>query len=435
MANIIDSLVVTLGLDNSKFKKNIKDSEKTQNEFAHKTHTIHKKQHEDERKEETRREKFHRLLMERNKQTLEGFTKLRNQTLAFLAVFTAGKGLIDFASDTITSVSAMGRLADNFDTNISKLGGWELAMKNAGGTAQDVGALYSKAADAVGSNSLGLPDETAKGLRVMAGQARLNGMPGFNVEKNFASVKDFLLGMNEVISAWYKKNPVQAHTMAKHYLGTSDAAFNLLKQSDLPAQLKRNEPIEGFSERQRKNAQKTLEQWNDFSARLGKIGRVVAVELTPSILTVLDTFAKWAASKKNIDKLTTSVEGLGKSINKIDWQSVQAGFNGMLQAGGWFFRGVINGVKLINFVADWGGGQLAQMESEHNIASQMAYYKNIRPGGGLYNQPKAITVAVGDVNVTVPAGTTNPATFGKLLSGALVDHTKTSLTALSNSGQ
>ena len=257
MANIIDSLVVTLGLDNSKFKKNIKDSEKTQNEFANKTHTIHKKQHEDERKEETRREKFHRLLMERNKQTLEGLTKLRNQTLAFLAVFTAGKGLIDFASDTITSVSAMGRLADNFDTNISKLGGWELAMKNAGGTAQDVGALYTKAANAVGSNSLGLPDETAQGLRVMGGQA------GLNVEKNFSSTKDFLLGMNKVISTWYKKNPIQAYTMAKHYLSTSDAAFNLLKQPDLPEQLKRNEPIEGFSERQRKNAQKTLEQWND----------------------------------------------------------------------------------------------------------------------------------------------------------------------------
>src|ERR1035437_7147450 len=110
MPTVIDSLSVELGLDNTKFKKGIKDSDKLQDDFNKKTFSLNKKQPETERKAEQVKEKHHKEEKCRNKESLEGLNSLRNAALTFLAVFTAGKGIVQFVSGTITADAAINRL-------------------------------------------------------------------------------------------------------------------------------------------------------------------------------------------------------------------------------------------------------------------------------------------------------------------------------------
>ena len=316
MANVIDSLVVQLGLDNTVFKKKLKDSENAQKDFDTKTKSMNKKQTEAERKEEQQKEKFHKMQLERNKQVLEGFTRLRNETLAFLAVFTAGKGILDFAEDTITSVSALGRLSDNLGVGIHELGGWELAMKKVGGTAADATELVTKAGEAAGAYKLGLMNQTSTGLLTMAGGVGVNLDPA----KNLKNAKSVMMAMNDVIHAWYAKDPTMAYTMAKKFLSVNDAQFNLLKMThaELQKKLATDAQIAGLNERQRKLAEQAEENWSNLSERLKSVGRTVVTELSPAILKMLDRLATFLSDKKNIDALSASLIKIATAINNIN---------------------------------------------------------------------------------------------------------------------
>ena len=120
MSTVIDALVLTLGLDASKFVKGQKEAEaslkKTKESAA-----AHGKEIEGSMKAAT-----------------EGVSKLTKEFLGLFAIFTGGKAVKDFISDVTKSDANLGRFANNLKMSTKDLQSWQGAVESVGGAASDV---------------------------------------------------------------------------------------------------------------------------------------------------------------------------------------------------------------------------------------------------------------------------------------------------------
>lgn len=131
MATVIDALVVTLGLDAKAFKRGAAETD----ESLKRT------------REETARTA--RDMEERGKQAAIFFSRVRNEALALLAVFTAGMGIKNFVSSTVESTASLARLSGNLNMSAKDLAEWQLAAKNAGGSIEGITNQLKESADQV----------------------------------------------------------------------------------------------------------------------------------------------------------------------------------------------------------------------------------------------------------------------------------------------
>lgn len=420
--NVIDKLVVTLGLDNTLFKKGIKESDKIQEQHADKTKKIDKQSHEAERKVERNKDKFHKDDLRRNKESLEGFTKLRNETIAFLLIFTAGKGLLSFFADTITNAAALGRLAETADMGVGKLGGWGLALENVGGHAEEASAAIRKATTDVADYNQGIQNSTIENFVTAAGIAHVS----WNVD-TFKNAESFLLAKADVLKALVKTRGSGVALDWAEKIGAGGSMFDLLKQGSgsVQQQVSDSARVVGMTEEKAKAAQRLERQWNNVEASLKRVGEALVIALGPSVLDVIQHLTTFVSKKENIDSLTKEIKEFSTELKNIDWKSVEIGVDDAFKGVGWFFKGLGNAVKLMEFGADWIGGKQAEMASQHNIESQQDFWKQSRPGGAYYNQQKSMTIAFGDINLTVPAGTRDPHAFVQIVSDGVKESLKT----------
>lgn len=87
---VIDALVVTLGLDDAKFKKGQKDSAEALLKF--------RKQGED----------THKKMTEQTKGLVDGYKKIRNEVIALTAAILGANGLKSWISNTVHGQAALG---------------------------------------------------------------------------------------------------------------------------------------------------------------------------------------------------------------------------------------------------------------------------------------------------------------------------------------
>ncbi|WP_141984723.1 hypothetical protein [Bordetella hinzii] len=131
MATVLDALVVTLGLDAKAFKRGAAETD----ESLKRT------------REETARTA--RDMEEKGKQAAMFFSKVRNEALALLAVFTAGMGIRNFVSSTVESTASLARLSGNLNMSAKDLAEWQLAAKNAGGSIEGITNQLKESAEQV----------------------------------------------------------------------------------------------------------------------------------------------------------------------------------------------------------------------------------------------------------------------------------------------
>ena len=313
MATVIDSLIVKLGLDNTLFRKGIKESEHDKDVFEGKNKRIDKQRSEAEKKAELQKQAYQKNEQARNRQTIDGFTKLRNEAIAFLTIFTAGKGILDFVSDTITSTAALGRLSENINVSVSDLAGLQFAMKEVGGTAAGAGAAIDKAAAAVGAWKTGLPNQAKEGLFTMGGGT------GVNLTGAFKDAKSFMLAEADVLQVWNKRDPTQALLMARQMLGVDPDTFNLLKQGrvELERQMQKGAALTGIDKSRADASRKMQQEWVEISARLENVGQVLMFKIAPTIFGLLDRLAAWLGKKENLKAMTGYVDDFANAIKGI----------------------------------------------------------------------------------------------------------------------
>ncbi|MDE2467646.1 MAG: hypothetical protein KGL35_02600 [Bradyrhizobium sp.] len=124
MPNVIDTLLIELGLDASKFNKAQKESV------------------EGLRKIKVENERNSKDIEYRAKSMAQAFGSVKNQILGLLGVSLTASGIKSFVEQLTTGDAAVGRLARNMGIATSELSAWEGVASKFGGNAQDMDAAF-----------------------------------------------------------------------------------------------------------------------------------------------------------------------------------------------------------------------------------------------------------------------------------------------------
>jgi len=126
VASIIDSLLVTLGLDTKDFDKGkvkvdtgLKDSAENARKRGGEVEASAKKQG-------------------------EAFAKLRGELVGLLAAYVSAKSIVGFAKNTMDVTAAIGNAGQAFGRNVGDIAAWSGAIKAAGGDANEAINAFDK---------------------------------------------------------------------------------------------------------------------------------------------------------------------------------------------------------------------------------------------------------------------------------------------------
>lgn len=200
MATVIDALVVTLGLDAKAFKRGSAEA--------------------DESLKHTRDESARtaRDMEARGKQAAMFFSKVRNEALALLAVFTAGMGIKNFVSSTVESTASLARLSDNLNMSAKDLAEWQLAAKNAGGSVEGITNQLKESADQVAKFKRGMSAETLPAFFQFGGKV-----------EDLKDGNTYLEARARIVADLYKTDRSRA-ALAANMMGLDPQQFNLYKE-------------------------------------------------------------------------------------------------------------------------------------------------------------------------------------------------------------
>ena len=324
MANVIDSLLVTLGLDVTAYKKGSAEAEKATESLDKKTVDSGKKTGEYEKKLATEQAARTKFLNEQAKKTVDNYSKARNELLLFLSLFTAGKGLLDFASSTIRNVANLERLGEVVGVGVDKLGAWQLAAKNVGGSAEEMSGQILKASQDIASFQNGIGSQGTTGFLALGGKA-----------SELKDTQTYLMGMARVVSNLVSKyGEARAFQFANQRMGMGLNEFNLLKlgTEELGKQLAIDEKIVGLDHQKGQQAIEMQKRWNNLTESFEQTGRTVLFALTPALEELgaqLQQVAQWAIDHKDDIK-----KWVDESVGTLQQLAQEA--DGVAQAfGGW----------------------------------------------------------------------------------------------------
>lgn len=272
MANVIDTLVMVLGLDDRQYQEGQKRFDDSQAKMR-----AGVKKSSDE-------------MGDRAKKLTESFGKLRNEIIGMFAVFTAGVGLKDFIGQTIETDAQIGRLAKNLDISTEELSAWQGVLRRSGGTAQDA------------SNDL----QTLVGAFQ---QIQLTGnsplIPYLNLLKiSLSDLKSPSETLLKISDAFSKMDPAQAAAIGKG-MGLSPSMISLLErgrgavQQMLAEQMKIG-VVSKDDAAAAQELQNTLSSLAQASARLGRDLLTIVAPALNVMAKGLNALAEFAARNKPI---------------------------------------------------------------------------------------------------------------------------------------
>lgn len=274
--NVVDALVVTLGLDASGFTKGQKDAS-----------AALKKTNDDA----TRTAKEMEL---RGKQAAQFFGQIKNQVVGLLAVFTAGKGLSSFVSDVVASDAAVGRMAKNIDMSTETLSAWQGVAERAGGSSAGItGSLKAMAQQMAQISITGTP-----GAQVLQSLA----MAGINISKYFDKATSSSERLLMTSDAFKGMDAARAQALGAG-MGFDEGTVNVLMQGRQAVQalLAEQEKIGVTNEADAKSAQQLQAAWRALGQASTDLGRKILTSLSPYIQMLgkaLLQLSEWAATHR-----------------------------------------------------------------------------------------------------------------------------------------
>lgn len=316
-ASIIDSFLVTLGIDDSQYREGMSDAKKQQDEL-----TSNIKRNDSDRAKADKqladaKAKQSKSEQDQAKKSAEGYKNLRRDVLSLLSVFTAGVGIAKFFGSTISSAAGLGFLSDNLKISTERLSAWQRASERAGGSAEGITAQLKESADTLAQLGSGLgPNE---GLQWF-----------FRLGGSSSDLKDgnsYLLARSKIISDLFKIDPSNAALMARQ-MGIGEDQFNLLKQGPeaVLALVNAQEKNSAVTRKAADDALALQNSWLDFTQSLQATSRTILLTLAPAITAVMQRFAKWADTLgENKDAIRKLGDDVSSFLLDTDWSGIIAG--------------------------------------------------------------------------------------------------------------
>lgn len=288
MATVIDSLIVTLGLDNKDFQQGMKDTEKGLSDTRKKTDRVGKQ------------------IAASGKDAAEFFGQMQRSAIKFFAVLTAGKGLINFTRDVVSTGANLSRLSKNLNISADTMHRWGKASELNGGSMEGfLGTLQN-----LGSQ---VTEIFMKGDSAITPYLRQLGVSVTDAAGKAKPLTDILADIADATEkAFPDRN--QRYSYLKQ-MGFDEGTINLIAKggkelrSTLAAQ-------QGFSQKDADAAYKAEQTWIKAQQRLEKLTRDLVIRVLPSLERLAESFVKMA--EVIIPPLSKAVEIFAELDEKTD---------------------------------------------------------------------------------------------------------------------
>ena len=361
MATVIDSLLVTLGLDATKFKTGSVEVGKAQKNLANQNRVDAKERQEIDKKRDTEQRKHAKALNEQAKSNEESLRKVGYQALKIATLFTGGLGMLAFARNTLITGANLSRMSSNLGMSAKEISGWGTAARNAGFSIEGMKSSLMDANTQLGSWKSGLGSSLVGGYKTLGGDDK-------HGELNNA--ESFKLAEARLIKRLVAKNGEQvALAQVQHWMpGTSIEEFNFLKQgaTAVKAQVDSQAKLSGIT-------QKSAEQMAKMNAQLGTlkdqfqgVGTEILVSLIPAmegLLKYLKQFGQWLNEHK---------EAIAKfSGDMSNWRDLLIAIIALKSAS--MFFGIARGIAAIGAAAIASGGSLGGLLASLGKGAPMLY--------------------------------------------------------------
>ena len=273
MADIIDSFIVSLGIDASQYNKEIKNFR-------------------DDRKRLGEEEKrANRDTEDAQKRMAGGFRTLRNEAAGFLFVLAGASGVKQFVGNILAGDAAVGRLAKNLGVATESLSAWQGAVKRVGGGTGDIDSAFRSISGAYQNLQLtGTTGNDAdfQGLGVGSGTLR-------------QGPEATLLKISEASSRMSR--PEFGARLGR--LGFNEATITLLSKGRVE--------VERMIVEQRRLGVTTdanAEAAQKFDDQLAKLETAIKGKLRPAIEGMVGTLIDWLEKGDNLNNLLLITDGL-----------------------------------------------------------------------------------------------------------------------------
>lgn len=370
MATVIDALIVTLGLDSKQFTAAAKKTGDTQEKISSQANKASKQREAEDKKAAAAKRKEDSENQKRAKDSVKGFSDVRNEVLKLLTVFTAGVGIADFFTGTIGNAVSLGYLSENLGTTTEQLSAWERASERAGGTAQGMAAQFKESADTLAALRSGLGPTDSLQWFFRAGGSTVDLKDG----------NTYLLARAKIIKQLFDVDPTKASLIARQ-MGISEDQFNFIKQGPeaILALVAAQEKNSAITKKNAKDAKDLQNAFLDLRDDLTATATRILLQLTPSIKDLFEWLAKGAVwiseHKKDISNWVDSgVAGLKEFVKEA---------NSVADAlGGWAnVLKILAAIKVVTALSSIAGG----------IGGITSALKLLTAGGGI----PALLLAIG----------------------------------------
>ncbi len=268
MPTIIDALVVTLGMDSSGFKKGTRDV--------------------DESLDKTRKgtDRTAKEIEASGIRAAQFVNRLKAEFIGLFATITAGKGIANFVSDSISGTAALGRMAANLNMSARELDGWGRAAETVGGTAD--GMRNSLQGIAAGIQEFALTGNTAflPALRTLQ----------VGLEDGTGKVRDYRDIMFDLADKLKAMSPQEAIFFGKQF-GFDEGSINLMRKGGQAVRDLTSEFTwaSGVTEKSVQASQRMESQLALFRQRMAGVGQTLYESMGPGLELVIADLGKLSA--------------------------------------------------------------------------------------------------------------------------------------------
>ncbi len=338
MATVIDSLLITMGMDVSGYRKGQREVEDGARKINESDRTRAK------------------VSAESSKVMADGFRLARNELLSLVGIALGATGIKSFFTGMVKDQANLGRLAKDLGMSARELDAWGAAAEHVGGSADGMRSSMQSILGGFEAFKLGERSPVVEAFRAL----------GINITDSAGQIrpmKDLMLDLAGAL----QKMPAQDQLRVAGMLGIDRGTLDLLRQGsaqvgDIVAQM---EKASGVTEESTRAAAKSQAQWASFNRELKGVGQTIFSALIPSMDGAngqLRQFSGWINDHKDeigqfVGMLASGFTAVGRAIG---------------EAFGWFYKlgeklsGTSIGNKLGETIAKvlaYGGNKEAQAGS------------------------------------------------------------------------
>ena len=251
MPTVLDSFVLEIGMDPKNFTKGQQEAydalKKTQDQALRGGKDIE----------------------ESSKKSMNALGGIKTQALELFAVFTGGKGLIQFAQDTVRTNSQLGRLERNLNISASTMSKWQGVARIFGGDAATMAQTFTTMTDAVEGFKIGAISP------LIAEYRALSAAGGTVIDIN-KGIDQTLLDIASNLAAVNAKNPALAGTLGRR-LGIDPGLYDILVKGPAEVQkmLDKMAQLEPVTKKVTDAAGELERRWNNIGNKAESFGRKI----------------------------------------------------------------------------------------------------------------------------------------------------------------